>query len=446
MRRPTVSAAVWIPIFLLLILGSRPISLWLSGGGGYIGEMGNEVAANPFDQLFYLVVIAGSFLIASMRGVKWQRLFATNPVIMLFYTYFLISVMWSGDPSGSLKRLLKDFGLLFVISVLYSEKNPMQAIRAVFLRCAFVLIPLSVVFVKFFPQYSKAYSIGGNQMVTGVTTQKNSLGEIILIFTLFMVWDQLETMRPGVRSWWRQVPWERVVILLMGIWLLNLSQSKTALLCTLVGAFLIARTGWFASRTVSRAALSGAISLPFLVFFSQQFSSVVAPLIQALGRDMTFTGRTNIWQHVTLQTVNPLIGSGYWNFWGGPGGAAINRQMDTIVPNAHNGYVDIYLDGGFVGIALLFLVLIVCGRRIVSKQKGSREEKLYRRVRLSVLVVAVIYNLSESTFARMGPMWFTTMLMIVEFPAEALVRKIRPTARKESDTLRFQKFTDVATL
>ena len=38
-RRRTVSAAVWIPTALLLILGSRPLSLWLSGGIVILREM-----------------------------------------------------------------------------------------------------------------------------------------------------------------------------------------------------------------------------------------------------------------------------------------------------------------------------------------------------------------------------------------------------------------------
>jgi uncharacterized protein (DUF1330 family) len=29
---------------------------------------------------------------------------------------------------------------------------------------------------------------------------------------------------------------------------------------------------------------------------------------------------------------------------------------------------------------------------------------------------AIVYNLSESSFLRMGLLWFTTLLMIVDFP------------------------------
>jgi O-antigen ligase len=378
--------------------------------------MGNEMAGSSLDGAFYLCVIGASLLVASLRGLRWNRLFAANKAILLFYISFAISVCWSGDPAGSFKRLAKDFGLLLVIGIVFSEKDPLQAIRAVFVRCAFVLIPLSVVLVKYFPAYGRDFSIRGDLMVTGVTTQKNSLGEIVLIFTLFLVWDFLETKHTGVRPRWQQIPWDRLILLLMAAWLLHLSQSKTALVCTLLGSFLVLRSNWLCSKAIDRAVLSGALLLPFLVLFSQQFSSAIAPLVTALGRSMTFTGRTDIWAHITINTVNPIIGSGYWNFWGGPGGYAISQTMNTLVPNAHCGYFDLYLDGGMIGLAMLFVLLVVCGFRIVNNLKLRREAKWYVRVRFAVLIAAIIYNLTESTFARMGPIWFTTLMMMVEYP------------------------------
>jgi O-antigen ligase len=416
-RRPSLSAAIWIPTMLVMVLGSRPVSLWMSGGAGRSPfEMANDAATSPLDQIFFLSVLGSSFLVAALRGFKWSKLSAANPAIMLFYLYFALSVMWSTDPSGSTKRIIKDFGLLFVGGVIFTEKNPLQAIRAVYVRCAFVLLPLSVVFIKYFPNYGRSYGIAGEQMMTGVTTQKNSLGEIVLIFSLFLIWDYLEMRPAGAKFRLSRIPWDLIILLLNGIYLLQLSQSKTALVCTLVGAFLLVRSGRLLSKTLNRTVLAGALCLPFLVLFSQQFSSVVAPLIEAMGRNMTFTGRADIWANITLSTVNPLIGDGYWNFWGGPGGYKINVAMNSIIPNAHNGYLDLYLDGGFLGLTLLFVMLLVCGRRITKRIKVGGDVNRYQRMRFAVLIAAIIYNLSESTFARMGPIWFTTLMMIVEFP------------------------------
>lgn len=432
-NRRSVSAAVWIPTILLLILASRPVSLWASGGRVSVGEMGNESEGSSLDLVFFAVVLSVSFLVGTLRKVQWARLIPKNPALMLIYLYFIVSVSWSGDPMGSFKRIVKDMGLLFVIGVICSEKDPFEAMRAVYIRSAAILIPLSVVFVKYFPAYSRAYEIAGGMMETGVTTQKNTLGETILVFSLMLVWDYFETQRKNPKVRWRRIPWDRVLLLVMGIWLLRVSQSKTALLCTVVGVLLISRRGWLLSRTVNRLVFAGALSLPFLLFFSQAFSSVIAPLIKALGRDMTFTGRANIWAQVNWSTVNPMIGAGYWNFWGGPEGFKISQAMLTVIPNAHCGYVDIYLDGGILGLCLLFLLLFTCGIRLV-RRLGRSDENRYLRVRFAFFVVAVMYNLSESTFLRMGAIWFTTLLMLVDFPFKSFVNPALQKARTAADS------------
>ena len=442
-RRRSVSAAVWIPVVLVVILGSRPVSLWLAGGGDVIQEsgnavkgMGNEASTSPFDQLFYFCTLAGSLLVAFLRKVKWTKLFAANTTIVLFYLYFALSVLWSGDPGGSLKRLLKDFGLIFVISVIYSEADPLQAIKAVYVRCASVLFPLSVLFIKYFPGYSRIYDVNGDIQITGVTMQKNSLGELVLICMLFLFWDCLEALPIGSRLRWKHLPFDRLALLAIGAWLLELSQSKTALMSLVVGSALMLTRKRFASRTMNRAVLAGALCAPFLLFSSQQFASVIAPIVEALGRNMTFTGRADIWQQITLKTVNPLIGAGYWNFWGGPGGYAISETMKTTVPNAHDGYLDIYIDGGFIGLAILFVMLVARGNRIINASWLQRRNvDRFMRVRFAFLIVAILYNLSESAFSRMGLIWFTTLLMLLEFPKNALAARIQGTLPKTAERI-----------
>jgi hypothetical protein len=70
------------------------------------------------------------------------------------------------------------------------------------------------------------------------------------------------------------------------------------------------------------------------------------------------------------------------------------------------------LDGGFIGLALLFLMIISSGRRLVKTHPGNRCDLL----RFAFLVVGIVYNLSESIYGRLAPLWFTTLLMIVVFP------------------------------
>jgi exopolysaccharide production protein ExoQ len=430
-RRRTVSWAIWIPTILVAILSSRPASLWLTGRGARLSiQMANDAGSSAIDQIFYFAILVSSLVIATLRRMNWSKLLTSNLALLLFYLYFAISVAWSSDPMGSTKRLIKDFGLLFVVAVILTEKDPLEAMRAIYVRCAVVLLPLSLVFIKWYPGLGRSYGIGGEQMVTGVTTQKNSLGEIVLIFTLFLIWDYFESHPPGRKFRLKRVPWDVIILAFCGLHLLHLSQSKTAMVCTMVGSFLICRSGWLASRSISRLVLMGALALPFVVFFAQRFAAILGPLTQALGRNLTFTGRTSIWEHITLDTVNPMLGAGYWNFWGGPGGYRVNLAMNSVIPNAHNGYVDLYLDGGVIGLLLLFVLLLTGGMRIIRHMRPGSPLNRYEQVRFAFVIAAIIYNLSESTFARMGPIWFTTLLMMVDYPSPRLALNKRMRAKQ----------------
>ncbi len=414
-NRREVSAAAWLPTLLVLMLGSRPVSLWLSGG------VYEEGGPSPADQIFYFTILLGSLAILGSRPVRWGGLLAENLPLAAMYAFFVVSILWSGDPEGSLKRVGKDMGMAVVAGVLLTEPQPLQAIGSVFVRCAAILFPLSIVLIKYFPDLGRAYSMTGELMLTGVTTQKNTLGEMAMICCLFLIWDYIEHRPPGQRWRLSRLPWDRLALLAMGLWLLSLSQSKTSLVCLALGVLLAVRSGWLASRPVGTLALAGALAAPFLLFSAQRFKSFIEPLVQSLGRDMTFTGRTEIWDLISLNTVNPMVGAGFWNFWGGPGGAAISLQLGMTgrVPNAHCGFLDIYLDGGFVGIFLVFVLLAIYGRRLTGTNSASSN---FDRLRFAILVVMILYNLSESTLFRPSMSWFMTLLAVLSFPVRLPAR------------------------
>lgn len=433
-RRRSLSIAVWIPTIVVMILGSRSVSQWLHGGTGYYQMMGNDAGTNPLDMIFFVGVIFSSLVVTLYRGIRWNRFFANNGALILFYSYFACSILWSGDPSGSFKRIVKDFGLVFVIGVIFTEKEPLEAMRAAYIRSACLMLPLSLVFIRWFPSYGRVYALDGSPTYTGVTTQKNTLGEMALLYMMFIVWDYLEARKlKKATNKWKRVPWDHVLLMFMSLWLLRVSQSKTSLLCLIIGVFLMIRWKSLASKAMNIGIYSAALATPFLVFFSQQFSSVIAPLVAAVGRNMTFTGRANIWEQITLNTVNPLVGAGFYNFWGGPGGYKISLAMDTTVPNAHNGYIDMYLDGGFVGLALLLILLIATGRSFIRRSREMAANDYYVRICFAIVVVAIIHNLSESSFARIGLLWFTILLAITKFPLKSTVKNLRrpvvPTAQ-----------------
>jgi exopolysaccharide production protein ExoQ len=406
-RRPGFGSALWIPLLFVAIIGSRPVSVWL------MGSRGGRSGSSPLDEGFYLLVLGGSLILASVRGVNWGRLLVGNIPLLLVWAFFVLSVFWSDEPVASAKRIVKDICLLFVVAVIFTEKRPYESIRTIFIRCACFLFPLSIVCNHYFPNISRQFSGEGERQLAGITMQKNTLGEIVLVFGTMLIWDYLERRQQPGMTFRKAMPVDQMILLGMGIFLLIQSQSKTALICLVICAGLCLRPRRLTSRAINIAVVLAAFSTPFLLFFTREFANAIQPIVEALGRDMTFTGRTAIWDHITLSTVNPIIGCGYWNFWSGPKGQEISDAIHWHIPNAHCGYLDIYLDGGISALILLGVFLIAYGFRLARPdvKNGS-----FQIVRLAFFTITIISNLSESSYFRVGLLWFTTLLLTVDFP------------------------------
>jgi hypothetical protein len=77
-----------------------------------------------------------------------------------------------------------------------------------------------------------------------------------------------------------------------------------------------------------------------------------------LGRDSTFTGRTDIWAElVPVVKQGPILGCGFGGYWT-PETRAIH-----IVGQAHNGYLEVLMELGFVGLVLVSMFMLSCARK-----------------------------------------------------------------------------------
>ena len=405
-HRPHLSAATWIPTLLLFTAASRSPAQWL----------GLSAANNPLDQAFSGSLVVASMIILSKRRVPWNRVVAANPALVFFYVYFALTTLWAFYPVDSLVRVVKDFGLTVLPALLLlSDKRPSDAIRAVYVRCACVALPLSLYYTRY-GHFGRAYSRGGAMMYTGIATQKNSLGNLVMVFLFFVVWDYLES-RSGRRDrLWRRRWWGHLVLLVIGADLLYLSNSANSLVDMVVGLALLAgRRIWMRSPTVRVVVLGVALSVPPLILFTQGFVSDFMPVLDALGRNATLTGRTEIWRSINASTVNPLIGCGFWNFWNSPKGVALSWAMGgegRLTPNAHNGFLELYLDGGAIGVTVVVVWLLAAARQIL--RTAYREG--FGVVRFVFLVVTLIGNVAEAYLARPSPLWFTTVLVFLNYP------------------------------
>jgi len=123
---------------------------------------------------------------------------------------------------------------------------------------------------------------------------------------------------------------------------------------------------------------------------------------------MTFTGRTDVWRELLNVHTDPFFGTGFMSFWDDPHYRAI--LPNWVSSSAHNGYLEIYLAGGFIGVTLLAVMLFATGLRIDKALAGGGD---YAVVRFAIFIATLVANFSETNFACMTPLGFLFLLAAI---------------------------------
>ena len=419
--RDGISPALWIPTIWVMVISSRPLSMWLGFGGGT-----STMEGSPLDGLFFLVCIIAAFVVLARRRLNWSIVISQNWPVFLFYFYLLISILWANSTPVSFKRWFKEFGNIVILLVILTEKNPQQALRAVFVRCAYLMLPLSVVFIRWFPDRGRFYSSnGGGGEFVGVAMQKNSLGALVLVCGLIVLWDWIELRREQRPS--REMRTQRMIrfgLLLICVYLFHMCNSATSMVCFGIGAVIIGATRLPFLR--QRLRLLGVIAVAVVLAFCicDQMFGIKQDVVGSLGRDMTFTGRTDVWRELLGLKTDPLFGVGFMSFWD-------DMQYRSKLPywvssSAHNGYLEEYIAGGRVAIFFLVVMLLATAFRINNRLMSDGD---YGVVRFAIFAITVVANFSESNFACMTPLGFLFLLAAIGH-AEAVVES-QPASRND---------------
>ena len=217
-----VTRAMWVPYAWLLIASSRPISNWLtlSQPGGVSTAY---VDGSPLDwNVLTVLLVLG--LVSFNRSVK--TILAANPLILVFFAYCLLSLLWSDYPFVVLKRWIRSVGDIVVILLIITEPRWEDALRWIFKRIGFVLVPLSILLIRFYPALGRAYSRGGVPEWTGVGTDKNALGMLCMIYGASLLWHGIATYKSRASKKRRRQLWATGIAFAMMLYLLAVVDSK----------------------------------------------------------------------------------------------------------------------------------------------------------------------------------------------------------------------------
>ncbi len=135
----------------------------------------------------------------------------------------------------------------------------------------------------------------------------------------------------------------------------------------------------------------------------------------ALGKDLTLTGRTDIWSAMfDLIWERPWLGYGFnavWRDWDSEITAYLWRTLAWECPYGHNGFMDLLAELGFVGLSAFLLSFIntflkgVMWLRITGCIEGIWP--------LMYLTFLVMYNISESTLVETNSIFWIVYVSTV---------------------------------
>src|SRR5260221_3892521 len=142
--KTNVSNALWIPLLWLLITGSRSFSQWLYLSRGIVIESPED--GSPIDAAVFLGLILSGYYILRKRGVSLSIFVRENRWLAAFFIFTLISIAWSDFPFIAGKRWIKILGHPIMVLIVLTDPDPVEAVKWLFKRIAYVLIPLSICF------------------------------------------------------------------------------------------------------------------------------------------------------------------------------------------------------------------------------------------------------------------------------------------------------------
>ena len=402
--------ALWLPVFWLFICSSRNVSEWLHYSGD--AQTNRYLEGNPLDRAILTGLLLLAVLVLIRRGARVFAVLKANIPILLYFLYCGISFLWSDYPDVSFKRWFRAIGDVVMILVVLSDADWYEAVKRFLTRVGFMVIPLSALFIRYFPELGRAYSKAGAPSWTGVSTDKNALGIMSALFGLASLYYLLEFHRRPREGKSRGPFIAYGTVTVISCYLLYASNSATALSCFLLGGSLMVMT-LLSSKARKPALLNLAVTVAILVPFSAMFLGIGSGLVENLGRNTTFTGRTAIWRCALPMVGNPVIGEGFESFWLGQRLLDIEKCIDQGLNQAHNGYIEVYLNLGWLGITLLAILLVTGYRRTVT---AARSQTRTGSLRLAYFIVGIAYNFSEGGFKMMNPVWICLLMAIAIVP------------------------------
>jgi O-antigen ligase len=376
------------------------------------GQM-DDIEGDPLFQMIYFgVYVITAFLVLLRINQATEVAFA-DKFLLVLVGLAVLSTFWSYAPELTIRRGIALFGTTLFGIYLALRFSLDQLLRLVAYACA-VILAFSLFFGLFLPSYGimQESHLGAWQ---GAFTHKNQLGRMMAFSVLVF------SLTSFTQLWLRSLFFLGRIL---AVTLIVLSTSTSALVVS--GSTFVALILSRLLRWRSTVALAAGLSLTAFGGLTGLYLWDYADIILAgFGRDLTFTGRTELWLASLEAARSQLwLGHGYTGFWLGWAGesAQVWSAVQWEPPDAHNGWLNLLLDLGIVGAVLFSLTFFLAFYRAILWVRLNRSGHTYWP--LVLLFFLLMSNFTEGSFlVRNNIFWALQVAVTLHLASQVAVKR-----------------------
>lgn len=344
--------------------------------------------SNVFNQIIFSGLFLISFFTILFQWANFLSLIRREKFLTIFLLWCLISILWSDFPLVSFKRYFQFFSAFIIgaAALLYSDNVDENMKYFKYILAFFVII--SIVSIFTIPG-----ALDDNGKWKGLASGKNALGQVALlsIISWSISFKQLNGFHKKMAT---------SILIILSLILLIGSRSGTSMIS--FGIVLMILGLHQIDKIFYPIGTRKLFSTIFITFFLLTIFSVITlypnifnELPGIIGKDITFTGRTFLWNEIIVE-VNEhlLLGCGFQGYWviTSPKILELYKLFVWIPNQAHNGYLDILNEIGLIGLTLFVLLVANYVRNFLKYQKPNQWTWF--------IIITLIINLQETTLIR----------------------------------------------
>jgi O-antigen ligase len=360
-------------------------------------------SSNPLDSISSLLqygIYGLTFLLLLARSQSSVQTALREKTIWLLAIFAFLSFLWSDFPDQSQRKgitLLQTSYFGWYVASRFTIKQQL----ALLAWALGIISIISLLFTLAFP--GAAVEAGANAgSWRGPFTQKNLLARIMVLGALVFLLLALDTPKK------RFVLWSGFSLCLL---LVLLTNSKTGLLLLFMLVMLVPlykALRWKDTKIIPLLVIGVLITGTIATLVIGNWEATLL----SLGRDPTLSGRTNLWEAAIEKIMQrPWLGYGYQGFWLEDGEAFdIWKAEGYKPPHAHNGFINMTLDFGLVGLFLFLLTLTVNYARAINWLcSGNRVIDLWP---ICYITFFFMYNHSENTIVEHNSIFWALLVTV----------------------------------